>query len=302
MKICRYYTFALRFKSNAVLPRWKGYLLRGAIGYHLRRFSCTKNEECKNCSRLFSCPFGYIYESRSKGIVLRKIEEFPKPYSLKPPLDEKELYLEGDRMTFSFVLFGDAVRFEDEIIRAVTSTCSAGIGTKGMRGTAEIEKILVENPFKNRAEVLYEDGALYESSLSVRTAHLDISLPKLFTIKFLTPFRLVSSNALISVPEFSDLLKFVLRKYTLIHQQYLLSPPDVNVDELLKKAKKVKLYREELKRKEFYYKGRSEIFLHGSLTYSGRTGRKMRRVLAFGTLTNLGKRATHGHGWYTFRL
>jgi len=298
MKVCRYYTFTLRFKGSAVLPRWKGYLLRGAIGYHLRRSSCTKGRECKSCSRLFSCPFGYIYESRSKGIVLRKIEEFPKPYSLKPPLDGKEVYSEGDRLTFSFVLLGDAVKFEDEIIRAVVSMCSAGIGVRGKRGRVELERIVVENPFNDRAEILYEDGAFYDSNLSVRTSHLDIALPKLFTVSFLTPFRLIRNDALISIPEFSDLLRFLLRKYTLIHQQYLLSPPDVNVDELLEKAERVRLYRDDLRKRKFHYKGRDEIFLHGSLTYSGRTDRKMRRVLAFGTLTNVGKRATHGHGWY----
>ena len=147
MRVCRYYTFEFKFKTDARLPKWKGNLIRGSIGYHLRKLNCSTSQNCKNCERIFNCPFGYLFKTKSKGIVLRKIEGFTKPYVVKPPIDERTRYASGDEFTFSVVLFGDAVKFEEDLINAVIGLCETGLGVRSFRSPLELKRIVVENPF-----------------------------------------------------------------------------------------------------------------------------------------------------------
>ena len=126
MRTARFYTFKLRFLQPTKLPKWKGAMLRGSISFWLKRLFCITRGTCDDCSLIFKCPFGYLFRARSKGIVLSKLKGYAKPYVLKPPLSEKQKYDAGDGLTFSFVLFGDAVQFEGELIKAVLTLCDAG--------------------------------------------------------------------------------------------------------------------------------------------------------------------------------
>lgn len=82
---------------------------------------------------LFRCPYGYLFEAKSKGMVLRKLKGFTKPYVIKPPLSQETEFSEGDAFGFSIVLFGDAAKFERHLLAAVLDMGSKGIGTMERR-------------------------------------------------------------------------------------------------------------------------------------------------------------------------
>jgi len=298
MKIAKYYTFELEFKERAKLPEWKGNLIRGVIGKWLKTLSCVRDTDCKNCGLIFNCPYGYIFKSKSKGLVLSNIEGFTKPYVIKPPLDRKTFYEKGSKIKFSIVLFGDAIKFENSIFNAVFSMCNHGIGVKGYKGKLKIAEISVENPMRKRKEIVY-DGDFYESKLYIRDSDLRKNIGRIFKMDFLTPFRLIRDDALISEPSFKDFMPYMLRKYSAIFYQYINMDPRIDVEKLLEKSERIITSSFNLKRRTFIYKNKVEQFLYGSIVFYGKLTASMRKVLRFCELCHVGKRATYGHGWYT---
>jgi len=300
MKVARVYTFELEFLKPAKLPNWKGNLIRGALGYNLRKLYCVDySKDCHRCSLLFKCPYSYLFRTTTKGIVLRKIEHYTKPYVIKPPLESKTTYRPGETIRFSLVLFGDATEFEDHVFNAVNSMCRFGLGTKEYRGKLRIKRIFAENPLKNEKEFLFEDGVVYNSKLCVRDLDLKIDVGRIFKIRFLTPFRLLRDDAVISEPSFRDLVTFMLRKYSSIRYQYLKRELDVSVEDVLRLSENVTTVSSNLSKRTFVYKGKEEIFIHGEITYSGKLKANLRKVLGFCQLSHVGKRTSYGHGWYT---
>ncbi len=296
VKVCRYYTFEFEFKNRAKLPKWKGNLIRGSIGYHLRMLSCQKSKDCNKCEQLFDCPFGYIFKAKSKGLILKKIEGFTKPYVVKPPLEEKETYEARDTFSFSLVIFGDAVKFEEKIIEAVLSLSKAGLGVKRFRSPLKLKRVVVENPFTEKSKVLF-DGSFHDSNVFVRDSHLKIDVGDTFVVSFLTPFRLVRNRLLIE-PTFKDLTAFLLRRYSAIRYQYLGSDLDMDVYKVLERSEKVDTVFTNLKRRSFTYKNEEKEFLYGEIAFKGKLNSKLRKLLAFGTLAHVGKLATFGFGWF----
>lgn len=299
MKIARYYTFELEFLKPARLPKWKGNLIRGAIGNHLKRLFCMKSlNDCHRCNLLFKCPYGYLFRATTKGIVLRKAKHYTKPYVVKPPLEPKTTYKKGDVIKFSLVLFGDALRFENHVMSAVSSVCKYGLGSEDCRGQLKLKRIFVENPFRNEKEFLFENGEIYNPKIFIRDSDLKISLGRIFKVKFLTPFRLLRDGALISEPSFRDLMAFMLRKYSLITYQYLKREIDIDVEKVINLAENVATASSNLDKRTFVYKGERELFIHGGIVYSGKLNADARKVLRFCELSHIGKRSSYGHGWY----
>ena len=299
MKVTRVYTFELEFLKPAKLPNWKGNLIRGALGYHLKKLYCMNDlRDCHRCSLLFKCPYGYLFRTTTKGIVLRKIEHYTKPYVVKPPLESRTIYKPGDVVKFSLVLFGDAVEFEDQVFSAVNSMCRFGLGTKDCRGQLKVKRVFVENPLKNEKEFLFEDGAMYNSRLYVKDSDLKVDVGRVFKIKFLTPFRLLRNGAIISEPSFRDLVTFMLRKYSSIRYQYLRQELDVSVEEILRLSENIAMISPNLNRRTFVYKNERETYIHGEIVYSGKLKANLRKLLGFCQLSHIGKRSSYGHGWY----
>jgi len=298
MKIAKYYTFELEFVEPAILPEWKGNLIRGAIGKWLRNITCTRNIDCRECNYIFNCPYGYLFRSKSKGLVLRNIKGFTKPYVIKPPLEKRTEYRRGSRIKFSVVLFGDAIKFENAVLNAVFAMCNYGLGTKDAKGRLKVVEISAENPLRKRKEIVY-DGDFYDSKLYIRQSDLRRKIGRLFKIDFLTPFRILRNNALISEPSFRDFAPYMLRKYSAIFYQYLKVDPNIDINKELERAEKVIVDSLNLKRRTFIYRNKAEEFVHGYIVFYGKLSPELRNVLRFCELCHVGKRATYGHGWYS---
>ncbi len=284
MRIARIYTFELRFLKGASLPKWKGNIIRGAFGKSLMDLYCTKEKKCKKCSFIFSCPFGYIFETPSKGIVLSNLMDYAKPYVVKPPLEKKEFYEKGEKIKFSIALFGDALKFESHVLHAVSNM--------KLKSRMKLERVVVENPFREQKEILFEDGEIYNAKTYISKRDLDRKIGKIFVLKFLTPFRILREGSLISEPQFEDIAKFAFRRYSMMMIQYCGEDVKFNIEN------SVKLLRSKLNNIEFIYNNEKQYFLTGELIFCGKINRELKKALNFCQIAHLGKRASHGHGWY----
>lgn len=297
MRIARLYTFEMEFLERAKLPRWKGNLIRGAIGMHLMRKSCLADGNCGRCELLFRCPYGYLFETPSKGMFLRRLRGFTKPYVIKPPASEETEFSEGDPLIFSIVLFGDSARFERQLLSAVIDAGRGGIGTREGRGRLELRRAWVENPFSREKGIIYENSTFYESRIWIGTRDISARIGGTFMLRFITPFRLVRRGELLRELEFSDIFPFMLRKYSAVMQQYAGSI-EVDVRRALQDSLVVRLLARRLREVSFRYKGEDQVFLTGELIYSGRTSLHVRRPLLLCQLSHIGKRSSFGFGWY----
>jgi hypothetical protein len=297
LRIAKLYTFEMQFLERTRLPRWKGNIIRGAIGMHLMRKFCISDGNCPNCNLIFRCPYGYLYRTPSKGLILRKVSGFTKPYVIKPPATEKTDFSEGEKMEFSLVLFGDSTRFEKQLLSAVVEMGRKGLGTKEKMGRLELKRACVENPFLKKRSILYENGDLYESDTWINTRDLSRRMGNTFMLRFITPFRLVKDGDLVKNMDFYNIFPFMLRKYSAIMQQYV-GMLDVDVRRALEESLKVKLRGERIREVKFKYKNEDQIFLSGDLVYSGRISLHIRRPLLFCQLSHIGKRSSFGFGWY----
>ncbi len=293
MRIARYYTCEFEFASEALLPKWKGNLLRGAIGYALKSLYCRfTSQKCEKCPLIFKCPFGYIYKSSSHGMVLRKLLHVTKPYTVKPPLEEKTVYKKGDVLRFSFVLFGNAVNYENHFINSLFFLSQNGIGHKEKRGRLILRKVYAVNPFRNKKEVIYEDGEFFSSKIFISQKDFEKKIEKNFFFNFLTPVRIVKKGALLENLTFDNLYPFMLRKYSYILACYC----GINVQPYFEF--KVSTVLQKLEPKCFIYKGEEQIFLYGKIYFSGKLKKDVRKVVNFCTLSHIGNKASHGFGWY----
>jgi len=297
VKLCKWYEFECRFLNNAELPKWKGRILRGSIGYHMKKFSCPNpSMNCTSCTFFTKCPYGYIFRTRSKTLILSKLTGITEPYTLKPPVDRKTRYEKGDKLVFSVLLFGDACTYEEHLIRAVISMCNHGIGIKNSLGKLVLERVTCVNPFTRKKEVVFEGNSYCPTSNSsyIKLSHLDKeSINRTFTMRFITPVRIVKNNALITELDFRTLFSFMRRKYSNILFNYV-----YRVEDLVDIPERVMLVTSKLSRITYIYKGKKEYYLKGEVVYHGRMNKKQRRVVNFCKLCHIGKKASFGFGWY----
>ncbi|HBS26735.1 MAG TPA: hypothetical protein DD827_06360, partial [Gammaproteobacteria bacterium] len=100
------YRFTLQAKDKITLPAYKGSAFHGGFGHALKQISPTW--------------FNYFYQPGAG-----KQGDWPKPFVILPPLDDKESYQPGEQFHCELTLFGEATQHY--------SICQAAIEYLGMQ-------------------------------------------------------------------------------------------------------------------------------------------------------------------------
>jgi hypothetical protein len=135
------YEFTMRAETGAHLPRYKGSTLRGAFGSTLKRVVCIRRDlNCDICLVRPSCVYTQIFETLPPdGVaVFQGQDHAPPPYVIAP-LEEKQAYAPGDRLTFGLTLLGRAVDYLPYVIFTFDQAGQRGFGAG--RGRFSIESI-----------------------------------------------------------------------------------------------------------------------------------------------------------------
>jgi CRISPR-associated endoribonuclease Cas6 len=124
--------FSLRACGPAVLPAYKGSMLRGAFGQALRRMVCVMGprQECAGCRLRRECVYTRLFETFIEGQpppFLRGLPTSPRPYVFEPRGEQRQLAT-GEALDFELLLIGQACDLQAFAVLAVERMADAGLG------------------------------------------------------------------------------------------------------------------------------------------------------------------------------
>lgn len=201
--------FRIVMTEPGQLSRYKGSMLRGAIGHALKKTCCNMpRQECAACMLHDACPYPRLFLAEKRdGLAM------PPVYGILPGDDGRTRYAQGDCLDFTLRLYALATDYLPYFVQAVVSAGRAGLGRQGDsgRGTYAVASVMaggvpVYDPERQRlmkvpVEELslpeWHDGSREECSLR---------------IEFLTPCRFKMENRLASRIGFDTLALLMLRR------------------------------------------------------------------------------------------
>ena len=147
--------YRMRFRSRSphATPcdpsRLTGYLgsaWRGAFGHALRKAVCvTRLERCDPCVLLRSCPYPFLFESRTSpgAKKLTRYPHIPGPYVLEPPDPRFDTDGEEGGLDLGVILFGPANDHLPYVVHALDQAARHGLTARRVR--FELRSVQVES-------------------------------------------------------------------------------------------------------------------------------------------------------------
>ena len=134
--------FHLEPKAKLQMPAYnKGNVIRGGFGSTFRRIVCHQNcRDPETCDLRFVCPYTAVFnpfvpEGSEK---ISKNRDIPRPFVIKPPLETKETYLPGERLSFDLVVVGKVKDYLPYFIVTFKELSHIGLGRS--RTPCELQK------------------------------------------------------------------------------------------------------------------------------------------------------------------
>jgi hypothetical protein len=295
-------------KEGVILPPFKGSVFRGAFGHVFKEMFCfCPNQNHKNSEHMSDCIYGYIFETKPSedSAVLKKYESVPRPFIIEPPLDEKQYYYPGERITLDFLLFGKAVKYFPYFISTLKKMGEIGIG-RG-KHTLFLKQVFLQDLQGYLTKCVYDDhdGIVKQiqpvsvGSIVNRTIkNQEISKCKVY---FITPTRMKWEGSYILEPEFHIVLRNTVRRITSLlyfHHDTLL---DIDFRSMYEEASKIKLIQQKVEWKDWErYSNRQQERIKlggivGEATYLGELTPYL-PWLYLGEMVHIGKNAVFGLG------
>jgi hypothetical protein len=240
-------------REGVILPPFKGSAFRGAFGHVFKEMFCICPDHILNYGEhLRDCTYGYIFETRppENTVVLKKYESVPRPFVLEPPLDEKEYYYPGERITLDFVLFGKAVKYFPYFISTFKKMGEKGIG-RG-KNTLDLKQVFEQDPQGYLSKCVYDDNEGIVKQIQpfsfgdIVNRTKEIKEINRCTIYFITPTRMKWEGSYILEPEFHIVLRNTVRRITsllYLHHDLLL---DINFRTIYDEASKIQLVHQKV--------------------------------------------------------
>ena len=308
------YKLTLNFLEKAILPPYKGSTLRGSFGTNFRRICCLqRKKDCIDCLLKQKCPFIYIFNSSPPPDTekLRRYDNIPRPFLILPPLDKKQEYSPGEKLTFQLTLIGEAINYLPYFILTFKEMGKSGLGKKinGKRGTFELIRVDTLSFPDDEALKIYSsfddlihniDAKIYHSQIMERVKKMDREKVKII---FTTPLRLRYERNYIRYPEFHHLIKALLGRLSSLSYFYCGEELKIDFKRFTQDAQKVKLVSCNYSWQDWWrYSSRQKVRIAlggvvGEATFAGEL-ESFLPLLTWGELVNIGKGTTFGLGRY----
>lgn len=221
------YTLDYQVDQPIRLPDFAGSALRGAFGHSLKRIACvTREPDCRACLLYRSCPYPAVFETPPPLTPTRRtFSQIPNPFVVEPPPLGAREYPSGDRLSFSLVLMGPALKQLPLVILAWQRALSRGIGPG--EGTAVLKRVEVEghpgavyDPEEGQIHPHPQSQLVPAHAASTDSIHLEIQ----------TPLRLQRDGHVLGVPKLEphDLLMGLVRRIAYLCEFQLGTPLDAD--------------------------------------------------------------------------
>ena len=222
------YQFTFTVTEPIQLPEYAGSTLRGAFGWALRKIACmTKQAECKGCPLYRTCPYTNIFETPAPTEhELQKFSQVPNGYMIEPPDWGERVYISGEKLQFSLVLFGRLIDQLPLIAFAFKRAFEYNVG----RGKAHLLDISAFNENAEKFEPILVNGNIIEH-------HKSVKFPECFTnnaeIEISTPLRLQENSKPLNEKEINVERFFIsLAKRIALLSEFHFKPFDLDFESL----------------------------------------------------------------------
>lgn len=309
MRIARYRVDLEAGEQGLLLPRYKGSTLRGGFGRVFRRICCAqRREDCHGCLLRESCPFAYVFETAppSGAQALRNLESIPRPFVIEPPLETKQEYKPGDKLSFHLVLIGKGIQYLPYFIVSLDELGRVGIG-KGRRpyklrtvnfiGLDGSEKRI----FDTSDRTVRDPGSFLTGEEIVSKAN---HVPDgRLELRLLTMTRLKHGSRFVTELPFHVLVRGLLRRISSLMYFHHGTELDVDYAGLIERAQEIRRQSEDTQWVDWdRYSGRQDARitlggLVGTVQYTGDLEEFM-PLIKIGEYVHVGKGAVFGMGKY----
>jgi len=307
--------FHLEPKAKLQMPAYnKGNVIRGGFGSTFRRIVCHQNcRDPETCDLRFVCPYTAVFnpfvpEGSEK---ISKNRDIPRPFVIKPPLETKETYLPGERLSFDLVVVGKAKDYLPYFIVTFKELSHTGLGR--MRTPCELVSVEAVSPEREITQVYsLDDNMVRPPSRDIRWADLlayasadrngagRIGRVKLH---FLTPTTLKVDGCLIQKPTFSAIIKRLRDRINALAYFYCGEGLDIDFKAFGSAAEKIKVVRDSTRwvdsSRYSWRRGVSQDLsgFVGEVIFEGDVDTFL-PYLRLGEYLHLGKNAVFGNGWF----
>jgi len=197
------FLFRLKLMDKAILPVFKGSMLRGLMGKALHRLNCQSRVPCTRCKMVKTCAYSNLFKPE---LVLKNQLTTP-PFVLYSP-NKKEVFEKGDEIEFFLTLFGDFSRYFDYFLNAFNY--ARGIGLGQHRTPYDIEEI-TDNV---SGDWVYKERDV-NKNWKAANANLSTLIPQMskhIKIDFLTPIFLMRNKKPIYFPTMKEIVSAIIRR------------------------------------------------------------------------------------------
>ena len=242
------YTVTAAFLRDTTLPRFKGSMLRGAMGHSLKSTVCAvRVKVCETCLLRSSCVYAQIFEVKPNPDKNSGQVNLPHPYVLDATEMNLLNYKSGESFRFSLILFGKMIELLPYFIYTFESMGEKGLGPRREEGRSlfELQAVHFEDQKIYDPENPLLPKTLPYQSLGLTPLSGDEAVKKL-RIHLLTPLRMKNQGRLVSELDLLLLLRAVLRRLKALFSEFSSNSWNLDERELFKKIDQVQITSSQL--------------------------------------------------------
>jgi len=286
------FRFRVKMMGKAVLPAFKGSMLRGVLGVALHKLNCQSRVPCGRCKLVRNCAYSILFKPE---LVLPNKLPTP-PFVLFAP-GNKEVFNNGETFDFTVTLFGEYARYFDYFLNAFNYGQRMGLSSR--RIPYELEEIVddVSGEWVYRDREVNREWKVSSANLS----SLPSGQPHRLGIEFLTPIFLKRDRKPVCFPDIKEVLRAVIRRIHILSRT-IWKDSDFEIGKEFLDELKVSINRYDLKYEKTFKTGG----LGTKVELSGFTGimelsgdlEMVYPLLCAGEVLHIGSRTSYGLGKY----